>query len=375
MNRRTFLRQSGALVVAFSTVRIADELGLAPQILDAQRLNGAGNPQLDGWVQIHADGTVTAFTGKCELGHGLYTAQTQLVAEELCVPFDRVRLVQCDTALTPDQGTTSGAQSHPTNFNRGGLALACATAREALVGMAATHLGVTADQVTVRDGIVQARGKSITYGELIGDRRFNLELDPSAKRKPSSDWTVLGRPIRRIEIPAIVTGRFEYVQNVRIPGMRHGRVVRPPTHDATVARVDEASVSALPGNVRVIRPEELRRGRRGRAVAGGAGCPHAARDLDAWARAAAAGHAPRPAARRVAAARHAPRRRRRRRGGVQRRREDRERVLQVPVPDACVDGDRVRRGGRAEGQGNDLVGDAGGLSAAEQRRDAARPRA
>jgi CO/xanthine dehydrogenase Mo-binding subunit len=252
MNRRTFIKQSGAIVVAFSTARLADDLGLAPQSLDAQRLNGAGNPQLDGWVQMHADGSVTAFTGKCELGHGLYTAQTQLVAEELCVPFDRVRLVQCDTALTPDQGTTSGAQSHPTNFNHGGLALACATAREALTKMAAARLGVPVAQVVMRDGEARAGNIRITYGELIGDRRFDLPLDPAATRRPSSEWTVLGRPIQRIEIPAIVTGRFEYVQNVRRPGMRHGRVVRPPTHDATLARVDEASVSRLPGHVRVV---------------------------------------------------------------------------------------------------------------------------
>lgn len=254
MNRRTFLKQSGALVVAFSTVRLADELGVAPELAAAQRLNGAGNPQLDGWVQIHADGGITAFTGKCELGHGLYTAQTQLVAEELCVPLNRVKLIQCDTALTPDQGTTSGAQSHPTNFNNGGLAQACATAREALVNMAATRLGVPADQLTVRDGVVRANGsgKSVSYGELIGDRRFNLPVDAAARRRPSREWTVLGQPVHRIEIPAIVTGRFEYVQNVRVPGMLHGRVVRPPTFGGTVASVDEASVQDLPGNVKVV---------------------------------------------------------------------------------------------------------------------------
>src|SRR3990172_7529251 len=131
-SRRDFFKTSGALVVGFSTARAADTLGLAPGAASAQRLAGAGSPRLDSWISIAADGSVTAFTGKCELGQGLYTAQRQLIAEELSVSFDRVRLIQCDTALTPDQGTTSGAQSHPTNFNQGSLALAGATAREAL---------------------------------------------------------------------------------------------------------------------------------------------------------------------------------------------------------------------------------------------------
>src|SRR5262249_31523548 len=102
LSRRDFMKTSGALIVTFS---------LAPKSAwSAQRLDGASSNQLDGWLAINADGTVTAYTGKCELGHGLYTAQTQLIAEELSVPFNRVKLIQCDTAVTPDQGTTSGAQ-------------------------------------------------------------------------------------------------------------------------------------------------------------------------------------------------------------------------------------------------------------------------
>src|SRR5438067_2809601 len=145
INRRTFLKTGGALVVTFS---------LAPESIFSQRLDGASSNQLDGWIAINADGTITGYTGKCELGHGLYTAQTQLIAEELSVPFNRVKLIQCDTDITPDQGTTSGAQSHPTNFNQGSLALACATAREALVQMASTRLSIPAEQLTVKDGIV-----------------------------------------------------------------------------------------------------------------------------------------------------------------------------------------------------------------------------
>src|SRR5262245_50213089 len=213
ISRRSFLKTTGALIVTFS---------VAPESMFSQRLDGASSNQLDGWIAINADGSVTGYTGKCELGHGLYTAQTQLIAEELSVPFNRVKLIQCDTALTPDQGTTSGAQSHPTNFNQGALALACATAREALLQMAATRLGVAADALSMKDGIVSARtdaSKKVSYGELIGGKKFNLTLNNAAKRKKPGEWTVLGTAVPRIEIPAMATGEFEYVHNVRVSGM------------------------------------------------------------------------------------------------------------------------------------------------------------
>jgi nicotinate dehydrogenase subunit B len=254
VNRRRFIVQSGALVVSFGAARLAENFALGTTVA-AQGLNGPGSRQLDGWIAVRADGGITAFTGKCELGHGLYTAQTQLIAEELCVPFSRVTLVQCDTAVTPDQGTTSGAQSHPANFNNSNLALAGATAREALVGMAAERLGVTPGQLAVRDGVISAAGdstKRVSYAELIGGRTFNLTLNPNAKRKSASDWTVLGTPVRRVEIPAMVTGRFEFVHNVRVPGMLHGRVVRPPSTNGAVAGVDGRSIEGMPGVVRVV---------------------------------------------------------------------------------------------------------------------------
>jgi nicotinate dehydrogenase subunit B len=198
---------------------------------------------------------VTAYTGKCELGHGLYTAQMQLIAEELAVPFDRVKLLQCDTALTPDQGTTSGAQSHPTNFNQGNLALAGATAREALLQRASTRLGVPIDQLVVSGGVISVKtdaAKKVGYGELVGGRPFAMPLNPAAKRRHPSEWTVLGTAVKRVEFPDMVTGRFEYVHNVRVPGMLHGRVVRPPAVGATLVGVDESSVSGMPGLVKVV---------------------------------------------------------------------------------------------------------------------------
>ena len=254
MNRRRFIQQSGALVVTFSAARFANRLGLTA-VGEAQRLNGASSRQLDGWIAVKSDGSITAYTGKCELGHGLYTAQTQLIAEELCVPFNRVTLVQCDTALTPDQGTTSGAQSHPTNFNNGDLALAGATAREALLAMASERLGVAPVRLSIKDGIISVGSdpaKKLSYAELVGGRTFNLTLNPTAKRRSAAEWTVLGRSVPRVEIPAMVTGRFEFVHNVRVPGMLHGRVVRPPDANATLASVDDTSVTGMPGFVQVV---------------------------------------------------------------------------------------------------------------------------
>jgi CO/xanthine dehydrogenase Mo-binding subunit len=120
MKRRDFLKGSGALIVSFSFADMTGASGGA----SAQGINGTGASQLDSWLAIGADGRVTAYTGKCELGQGMLTAQTQLVAEELSVSMDRVTLIQCDTSVTPDQGTTSGSQSTPSNFNHANLVLA-----------------------------------------------------------------------------------------------------------------------------------------------------------------------------------------------------------------------------------------------------------
>ena len=248
MKRRDFLKTSGFLVVSFS-MRDA-VFAQAPQ---PGRFDGPGTPQLDSWLAIDANGSVTAYTGKVELGHGLYTSQTQLVAEELCVPLSRVTLIQGDTGVAPDQGTTSGSQSHPVNFNEGALAGACATAREALLQMAAQRMGVPASILKVEDGVISGGGRaSLTYAELIGGKKFNLTLNPNAKRKPASEWKILGRPVPRLDIPALATGQFEFVHNVHVPGMLHGRVVRPPEVGATLVRVDESSVSGMPGFVKVV---------------------------------------------------------------------------------------------------------------------------
>jgi nicotinate dehydrogenase subunit B len=253
-SRRQFLKSGGALVVGFSSAA-----SIVDAVVFAQGPFATQNPrvarQLDSWLAIGADGRVTAYTGKCELGQGIFTTQMQLVAEELSVPLSRVTLIQCDTSVAPDQGTTSGSQSTPTNFNEANLAQACATAREALLRLAAERLGVPVDQLSVVDGVVGVQGDAsrwVGYGELVGGKKFNLTLSATAKRKAPADWTVLGKPTGRVDLPMMATGRFEYVHNVRLPGMLHGRVVRPPAVGATLVSVDEGSIRDLPGVVKVV---------------------------------------------------------------------------------------------------------------------------
>ena len=146
VSRREFLKRSAALVVSFSSAPLGlramsqGPFDTHPSHVDPKRL--------DSWIAIAADGTATAYTGKCDFGQGIFTVQTQLVAEELCLPIDRVKLIQCDTAVAPDQGTTSGSQSTPTNFNAQNLAQAAATAREALLQLAAQKWSVPTETLT-----------------------------------------------------------------------------------------------------------------------------------------------------------------------------------------------------------------------------------
>lgn len=253
VSRRRFLETSGVLIVGFGLGPVTGALTGTPSEAQAQTPPDR-RTQLDAWIAIAADGAIAAYTGKCDLGQGMYTVQTQLVAEELSVPMSRVRLVQSDTALTPDQGTTSGDESHRTNFRNANLAQAAATAREALLGLAARQLGVPVEQLTLADGVIGVTAdpvRRVSYGGLIGGRQFGLALNPAARRKPASAWTVLGKPAPRLDIPALVTGQFEFVHNVHVPGMAHGRVVMPPTVGATLVSVDESSVNRMPGFVRV----------------------------------------------------------------------------------------------------------------------------
>jgi CO/xanthine dehydrogenase Mo-binding subunit len=251
-DRRGFLKSMGALIVAFQSstpTAPAQTTGPTPPypLIPTN--------QTDSWVAIAADGSVTGYTGKCDFGQGFGTAQRQLVAEELSVPYERVKMIACDTAITPDQGVSSGSQGHPTQFGPGALRQALATARETLLEMGAQALRVNREELIARDGMVMMRNnpsRNVGYGSLIGGRRFNLAVSNSYAPRSAFDYTILGTSIPREDIPRKVTGEFEFVHHVRVPGMVHGRVVRPPAIGAKLVSVDESSVRSLPGNVRVV---------------------------------------------------------------------------------------------------------------------------
>ncbi len=178
VSRRDFLKTSGALVVSFSASSLVSPFGFAQGPFDTHASH-IDPKKLDSWIAVSADGTITAYTGKCDFGQGMFTVQTQLVAEELCVPLGRVKLIQCDTSVAPDQGTTSGSQSTPTNFNNDNLAQAAATAREALVSMAAGRWQESPDQLTVADGVISGKsGRRIPYAELIGSKQVQRSVEP-----------------------------------------------------------------------------------------------------------------------------------------------------------------------------------------------------
>src|SRR5579862_6612273 len=171
LDRRDFLKSAGALIVGFSIGEARAQFG------NSAIPGSPASGQVDSWLVIAADGNITAYSGKEEIGQGIGTAQQQLVAEELSVPFERVKLIYSDTAITPDQAYTSGSQSHPANFNHGNLAQAGATAREALIKMASQQLGVPVDELTAAAGAIRAKSdpsKQVSYGQLVGGKKFQL---------------------------------------------------------------------------------------------------------------------------------------------------------------------------------------------------------
>jgi CO/xanthine dehydrogenase Mo-binding subunit len=248
-SRRDVLR-GGALVVSFSW------LGLSVEAI-AQAAPATGKPlalnAVDTFLAIDTIGRVTAYSGKVDLGTGVRTALTQIVADELDVPLESVTVVQGDTALTPDQGTTWGSLS----IQIGGVQIrnAAAVARNALIELAAAKLGVKPEEMAVKDGIIGGGGKSASYGELIGGKAFSLAVDHKnpPKTKDARDFKVVGTPVPRLDIPAKVMGTFTYMQDFSVPDMLHGRVVRPPAIGAKLESVDEASVSTIPGVIKVVR--------------------------------------------------------------------------------------------------------------------------
>jgi len=252
ISRRGFLAAGGVLVVGLGL----DGLGRAgaQSIPDADRFLGKSlaPDAVDSFLAVHRDGTVTAFVGRVDLGTGGRIAMRQLVGEELDIPLERIAMIEGDTALTPNQGGTGGSYG----IARGGSQLrrAAATARQALLALAAQRLGRPAGDLEVADGVARAKdgSGSVSYGELIGDRAFNLKVDAAVPLKPHDRFRFIGRSLPRPDLPAKITGHHRYLQDLVLPNMLHARVIRPPAHGATLVSVDESSIAAIAG-ARVVR--------------------------------------------------------------------------------------------------------------------------
>ena len=253
--RRDFLKGAGALIIGFTLADVPHASAAA-----AMEMGSYGPPedQIDSWIAIGEDGRATLFTGCCELGTGSSTGLMQIMAEELDVPFERVRLVGPDTNRTPDQFVSSGSRTISAHSRP--IRIASAEARAALVELAAKRLNVPADQLITADGIVSVRNapaRKLTYADLVGGKQFNVKITGKAKPKEPKDYRIVGKSVPRWDIPEKVFGSFTYMQDVNVAGMLHGRVVRPPAHGASVVSIDESSVAQIPGLIKVVRVNDL----------------------------------------------------------------------------------------------------------------------
>ena len=256
MSRRDLLKAGGALIVSFAFESAVPRWARAQGGGVAETNKPLDPSEVDSFLAFHADGTVTVYTGKVDVGTGLRIAVAQMAAEELGIPADRITIIDGDTGLCPDQGGTGGS----TGLTRGGADVrqAAATARQALLTMGATRLNRPAAELTIADGQVRplAGGAGVGLSALIGDRRLSLKVDPKAPLSNPSRYIVVGKPLPRPDVPAKCTGRHQYVHDVTVPGMLHARVIRPPAPGATLVSVDETSVRAIP-DVRVVRVQNF----------------------------------------------------------------------------------------------------------------------
>jgi nicotinate dehydrogenase subunit B len=253
LDRRRVLAGGGALIVSFS---LGDAFAQAPPAAAPPPPNLPGSlkgaPFLDSWIRIDADGGITAFTGKAELGQGFKTAFQQIAAEQLDVPFESVKIVTADTRLTANEGYTSGSQS----MQNSGTAIqnAAAQVRELLVAEAARRLELPAENFRTENGaVISPNGERFGYGDLVAADMLHVQAQPKSKLKDPATFKIMGQPIPRVDIPAKVTGGAAYVQDMRLPGMVHARIVRPPSYGARLTECDASAVEKLPGVVKLVR--------------------------------------------------------------------------------------------------------------------------
>ncbi len=246
MKRRDLLKAGGALIVNFGF----------PELSAAQsRMPVAGPPdpeQIDSWIAIHQDNTVTVYIGFAELGQGCSTALLQVAAEELDLSMAQINTTGLDTNITPNQGGTYSSSA----MRRGGpqVQRAAAEARQALLNMAAQHLDVPVSSLSVRDGVVTEGRTSVSYGELIGEHQFNIAFTGTAPLKDPASYKLVGKPVPRNDIPLKADGTYRFVQHQRLPGMLHGRIVRPRGQGAykdgiQVESINESSIAGIAARV------------------------------------------------------------------------------------------------------------------------------
>jgi nicotinate dehydrogenase subunit B len=257
ITRREFVKESG-LVIGFSLATSS----ILPRLLAADAPSRVAIPspdRLDAWLRVEKDGTIRVFTGKPEIGMGVETGYTQIVAEELDVAPTRVAIVMADTALTANQGGVGGSTSIMLGAKP--LRNAAANARYLLTQLASHRLGVDADQLEVKNGIVSAIGdvsKSISYADLAGGTDlndalkvtgdgFSLNVEGMGKPKDPSKYIIVGTSVPRADIGPKVMGQWKYVTDVRVPGMVHARMIRPSGVGATLVHVDDSAAKQIPG--------------------------------------------------------------------------------------------------------------------------------
>ncbi|MGB6652077.1 MAG: molybdopterin cofactor-binding domain-containing protein, partial [Xanthobacteraceae bacterium] len=257
ISRRAVLAGSGALVLGFSSANgvLAQNAAPPPPATPAPPpLPGSLKqaPYLDSWIRIDANGAITVFTGKAELGQGISTALMQIAAEQLDVSFDRIKLVTADTARTPNEGYTAG--SHSMQDSGAAIMNAAAQVRQLLIAEAATRAGAPAAQMKTQDAAVIAPdGRRFAYDELVSAQLLHVSAAATSPLKDPSQFKVMNRRIPRVDIPAKVTGGAAFVQDLRPDGLLHARVVRPPSYGAQLAGVDDGAVRKMPGVLQVVR--------------------------------------------------------------------------------------------------------------------------
>jgi CO/xanthine dehydrogenase Mo-binding subunit len=261
-SRRAFLA-GGGLIVAFALTRGAlgqarGGQGAAPGGSGAPKIapNLPGDlakfPFLDSWIAVDGQGRLTVFTGKAELGQGIKTALVQLAAEEMDVTPGDITLITADTARSPEEGVTAG--SHSMQDSGTAILNAAANVRLLLAGEAARTWSVPADQVTTRDGAAHAAdGRSLGYGKLASGLSLHVAAQPNAPLKAAGSFRFIGRNWPRIDIPAKLTGGAAYVQDLRLPGMLHARVVRGPSYGTRLKPADFDAIARSPGVVKLVR--------------------------------------------------------------------------------------------------------------------------